>query len=302
MYNLISGSGGFIGRNLIPYLEHAGEICQVLPRTVLQKIDSELLGAPKAIIHLAGKAHDLKNISDASEYYQVNFELTKKLYEAFLKSDASIFIYISSVKACRDVVQGVLTEEFEPTPETDYGKSKLMAENYIMRRTIPVEKKFYILRPCMIHGPGNKGNLNLLYKLIKKGLPYPLGAYRNQRSFLSVQNFCFIIRELLNKNISSGIYNVADDECLSTNEVVRLLSQPLERQVPILKIPPVVINMIAKIGDLFALPLTTEKISKLTENFVVDNSKIKNALGVNLPLSVRDGLIITAKSFASQEK
>ena len=92
-------------------------------------------------------------------------------------------------------------------------------KTYILSKEIPKGKRVYILRPCMIHGPGNKGNLNLLYQLVSKGLPWPLGGFQNQRSFLSVENLCFVIKELLeNESIPSGVYQVADDEhCLPMN-------------------------------------------------------------------------------------
>ena len=78
----------------------------------------------------------------------------------------------------------------------------------------------------MIHGPGNKGNLNLLYNLVSKGFPWPLGDFENKRSFCSIENLCFIIRELIERDdIPSGIYNIADDVPLSTNEVVRLIAE-----------------------------------------------------------------------------
>ena len=86
-------------------------------------------------------------------------------------------------------MQGILTEDTIPNPKTHYGISKLQAENYILDQKLPEGKRVYILRPCMIHGPGNKGNLNLLYTLVKKGFPWPLGAFENQRSFLSIDNF-----------------------------------------------------------------------------------------------------------------
>ena len=64
----------------------------------------------------------------------------------------------------------------------------------------------------MIHGPGNKGNLNLLYSFVKKGIPYPFGRYENKRSFVSIDNLCFVIKELIeNKNITSGVYNISDE-------------------------------------------------------------------------------------------
>lgn len=294
---LITGVSGFVGKNLVPYLTESKVEVTSLDRNELA-LDVNLANMD-AIIHLAGKAHDLKRTSNPDEYYEVNFGLTKKLYDAFLKSDAKKFIFISSVKAVADSLDGVLTEDQKPNPQTDYGKSKLMAEQYIQSQSLSEGKSYYILRPCMIHGPGNKGNLNLLYKFVKKGIPYPLAAFENNRSFLSVQNLCFIIQQLLKNDIKSGVYNVADDEELSTNEVVHILGLSLKRNPRLWSIPVTLIKAMAKIGDLFKLPLNTERLNKLTENYVVSNKKIKKTLGKELPLSAKDGLTLTAKFFSS---
>ncbi len=79
----------------------------------------------------------------------------------------------------------------------------------------------------MIHGPGNKGNLNLLYGIVSREIPYPLGAYDNSGSFLSNENFCFVINHLLKSDIPSAVFNVADDVPLSTNEGIALVSESL---------------------------------------------------------------------------
>lgn len=291
----MTGVSGFVGKNVVPYLENFKVEVKSVDRN---KLSSDIIFTDtNAIIHLAGKAHDLKNASNPNEYYQVNFELTKKLYNSFLKSDAKKFIFISSVKASADYVDGILTEADVPNPQTHYGKSKLMAEEYIQSQNLPEGKSYYILRPCMIHGPGNKGNLNLLYKFVKKGIPYPLAIFKNKRSFLSVENLCFVIKKLLEKNIPSGIYNVADDKALATNEVVSILASSMNKKPKLWSIPSNLIKTVAKIGDILKLPLNTERLHKLTENYEVSNDKIKNALGVQLPLSTEEGLKITASSF-----
>jgi len=255
-----------------------------------------------ALVHLAGKAHDLKKTSNDSEYFEVNYELTNKLYDQFLASDARQFIYISSVKSVADSVDGILSEEEVPNPVTAYGKSKQMAEAYIMAN-LPADKKVYILRPCMIHGPGNKGNLNLLFSLVSKGFPWPLGAFENQRSFLSIENLCFVIKELLSQNnIPSGIYNVADDEPLSTNELIQLIAVSQKKQSRILSIPKSFIIGMAKFGDKLHLPLNTERLQKLTESYVVSNAKIKQAIGKSFPVNVKEGLLKTFKSFSDHVK
>jgi nucleoside-diphosphate-sugar epimerase len=150
----------------------------------------------------------------------------------------------------------------------------------------------------MIHGPGNKGNLNLLYQLVSKGLPWPLGDFQNKRSFLSIDNLCFVIKELLENNtISSGIYNVADDQSLSTNELISLLGQSLGKKSRVLNIPSSWIKGIAKLGDHLHLPLNRERLHKLTENYVVSNAKIVTAIGKELPIMAQEGLLRTFESF-----
>lgn len=297
---LITGITGFVGQNLSAYLSDAFQvksISRLSSNSNLSYVDF-FEGNPTydAIVHLAGKAHDLKKTSQESDYFEVNFELTKKLYDQFLSSNASQFIYVSSVKAVADSVESVLTEEEIPNPITAYGKSKLMAENYILAN-LPANKKVYILRPCMIHGRGNKGNLNLLYNLVSKGIPYPLGAYDNQRSFLSIDNLCFIIETLLKNDFSSGVFNVADDAAVSTRELIDLIAESLGKKTQIWTIPKPIIHSLAKIGDVLPLPINSERLQKLTENYVVSNHKIKSELNINLPLSSKEGLLKTFQSF-----
>jgi len=293
-YVFLTGATGFVGKYLNIYLSKSNS-CQV--QSISLRDEWTIGGNITSVIHLAGKAHDLKNVSQSSDYYEANYDLTKQLYDTFLKSDAKRFIFISSVKAVSDSVEGILTESQVPNPQTHYGKSKLLAEEYIQRQILPEGKSYFIIRPCMIHGPGNKGNLNLLYKFVSKGIPYPLAAYQNKRSFLSVENLCFIIRELLIQDIPSGIYNAADDKALSTNEVVGILSKAKNRKPRLLFVPFKIVNALAFMGDKLGLPLNSERLKKLTENYVVSNQKIRSVLNCDLPLSAYEGLLKTALAF-----
>jgi nucleoside-diphosphate-sugar epimerase len=302
---LITGITGFVGSNLKGYFSEKYECKGISRKENLSKniisyegISKDVLNESKAFIHLAGKAHDLKKTSEDKEYFEINTELTKKLFHQFSESDCEVFIYISSVKAVADVVEGILTEEVKPNPITVYGKSKLAAENYILSKEIPKNKKVYILRPCMIHGPNNKGNLNLLYDFVSKGIPYPFGKYENKRSFVSVDNLCFIINELIDNNsIESGIYNIADDTSFSSNQLVNLIGKVVNKNARILKIPKFLMNVIAKIGDILPIPINSERLQKLTENYEVSNFKVKQAIQKKLPLSAKEGLEKTITSF-----
>jgi len=287
----LTGSSGFVGSSFLNHFKN--EITYVSSRGKESNID-----AAEVVIHLAGKAHDLKNISATQEYYEVNTELTKKVYDTFLASEAKVFITLSSVKAVADEFDGFLTEDHIPNPVTHYGKSKLLAENYIFSKEIPVGKRVYILRPCMIHGPGNKGNLNLLFKIVSKNIPWPLRAFENKRSFCSIDNLMFIFKELIEReDIPSGIYNVADDEPLSTNELIVLIAQSQNRNPKLWHISKKLIEKVAIIGDKLHLPLNTERLHKLTSSYVVSNAKIKAAIGKPFPVTSREGLLKTLKSF-----
>ena len=300
----ISGITGFVGKNLEEYLiSKKGTVAGVSRRTSNNNYDYTsfnkiIFDNQKAFVHLAGKAHDLKKTSEDKEYFEVNTELTKTLYNQFLKSDCEVFIYMSSVKAVADQTDGVLTENVKPNPITVYGKSKLAAEEYILSRKNLKNKRVYILRPCMIHGPNNKGNLNLLFSFVLKGIPYPFGKYINRRSFVSVENLCFIIKELIdNTKIESGIYNIADDTSLSTIDLVQIIAEVLCKPARILKLPKLFVRLIAKVGDVVPIPINSERLLKLTENYEVSNLKIKNAIQKKLPLSSKEGIKKTIASF-----
>jgi len=287
----LTGSSGFVGKNIVSYFGKEFAINKYKRGSVIS-IQEDI------VIHLAGKAHDLKKVNSDTDYYRVNTELATQVFDSFISSNAKVFIILSSVKAVADELDSELTEEHIPNPVTNYGKSKFNAEKYILSNQIPLGKRVYILRPCMIHGPGNKGNLNLLYKIVSKGLPWPLGAFENKRSFCSIDNLCFIINELIeNQNIPTGIYNIADDIPLSTNKLIRLISASQGKKPLIWNIPKFIIKTISLFGDLFHLPLNTERLSKLTETYIVSNVKIKKAINKPLPVNTEDGLLKTFISF-----
>lgn len=302
MQILITGVHGFVGSNLIKSLAKHHTIYGLdiitpgkngIVKTFSWTEFGQLPGAD-TIVHLAGKAHDMKNQAEAQAYFDINTGLTRKIYDYFLTSKAKKFIFFSSVKAVADSVPGdILTEEIIPNPKGPYGESKILAEKYIQdHRPAPDSgKSVYILRPCIIHGPGNKGNLNLLYHVVQKGIPWPLGAFENRRSFTSIANLCFVIDRLISDPVTPGIYHMGDDEALSTNELIRLMCEVLGRNASIWHVPKGLMTGIARLGGILCLPLNPERLRKLTENYVVSNEKIKKALGIDtMPVSAEEGL------------
>lgn len=311
---LITGIHGFVGSNFVTALKEqhtlygldivAPEKEGVVKTFSWEDLDNGALPRIDAFVHLAGKAHDTKNKSAADVYFKVNTGLTQKIFDYFLASSARKFIFFSTAKAAADRVEGVLTEEVVPAPVGPYGESKIKAEEYILRSFADAlddkkgEKDVYILRPCMIHGPGNKGNLNLLYSVVRKGIPWPLGAFENRRTFTSIENVCFVVNGLLTKEVPSGIYNMGDDEALSTNELIEEICKSLGKKASIWHLPKGLMTGVAKVGGWLHLPLNPDRLQKLTENYVSSNAKIKKALGIEkMPVDARSGLQRTLESF-----
>lgn len=311
---LITGVHGFVGSNIVVYLAKENEIYGldiiapekegVIKTYPWEDLDTGNVPQVDAIIHLAGKAHDTKNKAAADVYFKVNTGLTQKIFDWFLKQHkCKKFVFFSTAKAAADKVDGVLTEDVVPAPVGPYGESKIAAERYILDKLsvdgLPLTgKDVYIFRPCMIHGPGNKGNLNLLYNVVKKGIPWPLGAFDNRRTFTSIENICFAVNGVLIKDVPSGIYNMGDDEALSTNELIEEICKSLGKKAHIWRLPKGLMNGVAKIGGALHLPLNPERLRKLTENYISSNEKIKKALGVEkMPVDARQGLKLTLESF-----
>lgn len=309
---LITGIHGFVGSNLVNYLANSDELYGldiispekdgVAKTYSWDDLDVGQIPEVDAIIHLAGKAHDTKNRSAADVYFKINTDLTKRIYDYFLHSHTKKFIFFSSVKAAADRIEGEFVDEnVVPSPKGPYGESKIAAEEFIRSKEnerIKAGKVTYILRPCMIHGLGNKGNLNLLYGVVKKGIPWPLGAFENKRTFTSIDNLCYIINGLLEQDVESGIYNINDDEAVSTNELIEIICEAIGKKAHIWRIPRCLMEGVAKLGGALHLPLNPERLQKLTENYVSSNKKIKKALGVDkLPVRAKDGLTKTIKSF-----
>jgi len=295
----ITGYSGFVGSNFIQFItnKYPGQKIKLI--NLREQFNLGVFDGISVLIHLAGKAHDTKGKTNFEEYHRINTALTIELYELFLQSKVETFIFMSSIKAVKDTVEkGVLSEEVIPTPKTDYGKSKLMAEDYIISKKDVSGKRYFILRPCMIYGPGNKGNLNLLYNFVKKRIPYPLSAFHNERSFLAVENLCFVIDQIIQKkDILSGIYHIADNKPISTCKVISLMGETLGFKPTMLSIPRFLIRCMANLGDFLYLPFNSHKLNKLTENYIVSNKKIVTAIGSSLPVETEAGLRRTLSSF-----
>lgn len=300
MINIL-GASGFIGKNLTQKLSKNFEVKNVSLRNEnwrTQLSDAEVL------INLVGKAHDHKGTATESDFFHTNLELTKQIFEAFKKNESKVLIHNSSLAALEEIESNkALVETDNTNPQSFYGKSKREAEKWLVEQELPNDKKIIILRPPMVHGPGDKGNLGLLYKLISKGIPYPLAAFDNKRSFISIDNFSYFIEEIIKKHIDldSGIFHIADDEAISTSSIIDIIKKIENKSVPNLSLPKALMKLLAKVGDVIPFPLNTIRLKKMTSDLIVSNQKIKTSLGIEkLPLTAEEGIIKTIKSFKNK--
>jgi len=315
---LITGAYGFVGTNLCRYLTERGHACDALDIPAAKRegvpyehfykweeVDSASIpyASYDAVVHLAGKAHDLKKVASEQSYFDINVGLTQRIFDALLKEKVKSekvarFIYFSSSKASAD--------------GNAYGRSKLAAEEYLLsvvqRRpsavslcsTATSNLNLCILRPAMIHGPGNKGNLNLLWGVARRGWPWPLAAFENKRSFTAIGNICAAVEALCARG-ENGVYPISDDEMLSTNRLIELIAEACGRRAKLWHLPKGLMAFAAKVGDVLHLPLNTERLGKLTEDGFVDNGALKKALGWDrMPVRAEEGLRMTLKSFVTE--
>ncbi len=299
MHILITGTHGYVGQSLVRTLSPQHTIYAL--STSSTPIDGvhhyyawdnlSRLPEVEVIIHLAAIVHDTAHRHSLQHYHNINYGLSKRIFDHFCTSTARIFIHFSSVAAVAHKVQDVLTEEVEPSPLGAYGTTKLAAERYILQHT-PPHKQVYILRPTMIYGAGCKGNFLLLRNFVNSGFPYPLGDFDNRRTFTSIDNVTFIVNRLLTTSIPSGIYNICDDESISTVTLVTLISSAIGRKARIWCINKHIISALAYVGSWLHAPFNRQRLGKLTDNYQVSNNKIKKALGIDtMPAPTHEAVV-----------
>jgi UDP-glucose 4-epimerase len=228
----VTGTTGFVGRRFMAIraeglekrsLDLRGKSFTELP---LQELD--------AIVHLAGKAHEMQPIPEWI-YVKVNFELTRDLADAAMAAGVKQFIYISSTKVYGDEVNEVLTEFSDCHPADPYGKSKRQAEEYLLSIARP-EFKVAILRPPLIYGPGVKGNMIRLMDLAAKDLPLPLGNAGNRRSMVYLDNLVALIHQVIQQE-AEGIFVGGDAAPISTDALIRMIRQGMGKRPNLFTLP-----------------------------------------------------------------
>ena len=280
----LTGATGFIGSNITKLIK-----AYFIPLKITLS-DPYTINAD-IFIHLAGLAHDLDVNMSTNDYYTINTVLTKKAFDAFLVSNAKKFILLSSVKAVLNESDSIITEDTIECPSTNYGKSKLEADNYILSQELPKDKFFYILRPALITGPGVKGNMLKLYNFSNQPFNCLFSSINNQRSFCNILNLSYVIEQIINRNdIPSGIYLLSDNETISTSNIITELSSKKLKPSYFSNFSASLFKILLRFDKLMGNNVFFRSLRTLTSDYVISNLKITKVLGYSLPFSSLDGV------------
>jgi nucleoside-diphosphate-sugar epimerase len=318
---LVTGSTGFIASHLIPLLIQQGWKVRAAIRNPTNKLPSEVSTANLGnidgftqweptltdidiVIHLAARAHILhdKAPNPEEEFLKVNIQGTANLVKQSIAAGVKHFIFISSIGAMATLSDHPLTETSPCQPDTPYGRSKLQAEQALIELASQSSMTWTILRPTLVYGSGNPGNMERLIKLINRGLPLPFGLVNNRRSLLYVGNLVDAIATCLtHPNAKNQTFLVSDGQDLSTPELIRKIAYHLERPCHLLPVPPSLLKLAGHLGDTIEqstkhpLPLNRSTIDRLLGSLVVDSSHIRNTLNWAPPYTVDEGLSKTLR-------
>jgi nucleoside-diphosphate-sugar epimerase len=273
----ISGATGFVGKRMIAY--NSKKFQQKILSLRSTRVDAINLTGIDAVVHLAGKAHDMGQVDD-SVYFSINYELTKQLANKAKENGVQQFIYISSVKVYGDEVNGILNESSSCTPTDAYGASKLQAEQYLQSIETGLFK-IAIIRPPLVYGPEVKGNMIRLLQLAAKKFPLPFGKINNARSMVFVDNLVELINTIIDKE-ASGVFIAGDRKPLSTDELIGLVRKSLGNKSGLISIPAGIRKLIQKIKPAF--------YTRLFGSFVIDNSNTNERLNFIPPYSTEEGV------------
>jgi nucleoside-diphosphate-sugar epimerase len=312
---LVTGGTGFIGSHLLPILSKqnlqvtlavrnnsSNELNIPYKIVKVSEIDentdwTKALKEVGTVIHLAARAHQLNDqaINPEAEFLRTNCEGTKTLVKAAIASGVKHFIFISSIGAMTTLSEHTLTEESPCHPDSPYGRSKLQAEQGLIELCQNSPMTWTILRPTLVYGAGNPGNMERLMKLIKTGFPLPLGSINNRKSFVYVGNLVDAIITCINHpNAKNQTFIVSDGEDLSTTNLIRRLGKALGKSPLLLPIPAELLRLTTKllgkadIGD------------RLLGSLQVDSNKIRQMLDWTPPYTVDQGLQATADWFKTR--
>jgi len=303
---LVTGGAGFVGSAVINSLQSLGvpvvatvrdqtlEMPGHVKKIVIQNIDSmtdwtESLAGVSCVVHCAARAHIMKDeLSDPlAEYRRVNVEGTINLSRQAAAVGVKRFVFISSIK-----VNGEQTPRGKPftaldtpAPEDAYGLSKWEAEQALQEISSETGMEVVIIRPPLVYGSGVKGNFASMIKIVAMGIPLPLGAIRNQRSLVALDNLVDLITTCIDHpSAANQVFLAGDGQDFSTTELLRGVAGAMGKPSRLIPIPSSFLLLGAMLFGRKSLA------QRLFGSLQVDISQAVDLLGWTPPISVEEGL------------
>lgn len=311
---LITGATGFIGSALCLHMKERGWLVKAavhqrpapfaFPGGV-QRIAFALdedgprngadLSGADAIIHLAGRAHVMKDraVDPLEAFRRVNVLGTQRLARFAALVGIKRFVFVSSIGVNGFSTSGKPFFEDDPSKPHDlYAVSKAEAEEALRLIARETGMQVVIVRPPLVYGPGAPGNFSRLLRLIKAGLPLPLGAVKNLRSFIFLGNLVDALRLCVEHPQAAGeTFLVSDGQDVSTPDLVRMIASALGRKAALLSWPPSFLIALSRMAG------KSRELEKLTGTLLIDSGKIRRMLGWEPPYTLQEGIRESVKSF-----
>jgi len=304
---LVTGANGFIGRVVCEALVASGRTVRRAVRAPVPDFPDAVavgeigadtdwraaLAGASHVVHLAARTHVLRETAadPLSEYRRVNVHGTERLARSAAACGVRRMLFLSSVKVNGERTgERPCTESDAPRPEDAYGVSKWEAEQALARIAAETGLEVVVLRPPLAYGPGVKGNFLRLVNLVARGVPLPLGAIANRRSFVFAGNLAdAIVKALAAPPAAGKTWLVNDGEDVSTPELVRLLAQSLGVKPRLLPVPLAVLGLAASLSG------RRNELARLAGSLQVDSTRIRRELGWRPPFTLAQGLEQTAQ-------